>query len=85
MADQAQAVARENGVRQYSYYNVRSAENMDIYLHQPLIALEKDELDEANGTILFLRSRDIDREPEVKAVVEGKEQYRFGSWLFIVL
>lgn len=85
MADQAQAVARENGIRQYSYYNVRSAENMDIYLHQPLIALEKDELDEANGTILFLRSRDIDREPEVKAVVEGKEQYRFGSWLFIVL
>ncbi len=80
-------IASERGLNRFYYYKVKRPGNMDVYLHTDPLPLTLEELEQGiyGDGILFVREKEVEREPELKSFIEGKEQYQEGKHRIIVL
>lgn len=74
MSMAAQRVAEQRNIDSYAFYQFRSGENMDVYLgKQPKMVENMDELKKLNGTILFIRQREINRQDDLRDYLQNIE------------
>ena len=85
--------AEEHGFSRFVHYNFHTSENFDVYFKEMLgeegadrreieqFAIEeigKEDIGSLHGSVLFLMSRHIAKDPELAKAVEGRESYRYG-------
>ena len=85
--------AEEHGFSRFVHYNFHTSENFDVYFKEMLgeegadrreieqFAIEeigKEDIGSLHGSVLFLLSRHIAKDPELAKAVEGRESYRYG-------
>lgn len=74
MSMAAQRVAEQRNIDSYAFYQFRSGENMDVYLgKQPKMVENMDEFKKLNGTILFIRQREINRQDDLRDYLQNIE------------
>lgn len=74
MAAVAQKTAQERKIDTYAFYEFRSGENMDVYLNTELQCVNGvEELKKLNGTILFVRQREMNRQEDLRNYLENIE------------
>ncbi len=71
MAEEGRRIADDTGADSYAFYKFRNAADMDIYLRAPLTEVSSvarlDSLAGGNAaTVLFIRNREVRREPELE-------------------
>lgn len=82
-----QQVARQQDIKQYCYYNVRSAENMDVYLHRKIRRIDPDSLGckgSRKDFLLLVRQKDLLRHPSLPTLVRDKKKIPFQQYTIIV-
>jgi 4-amino-4-deoxy-L-arabinose transferase-like glycosyltransferase len=86
LAQKGKELAQKNGINSYCFYNVSRAANMDAYLNKELRELKDADLEnkQCNKSILFLRTKDIQKNSLLSKMVEGKEQFVEGKNSIIV-
>jgi len=86
LSKKGKELALENGINSYYFYNVGRAENMDAYLSQELKEVKESDLNKIQGkkAILFLRTKDIQNNPLLSKMVEGKEKCIEGKFSIVV-
>ena len=85
--------AEEHGFSRFVHYNFHTSENFDVYFKEMLgkegadrreieafsiEEIEKEDIGSLHGSVLFLLSRHIAKDPELAKAVEGRESYRYG-------
>ncbi len=80
-------LALRNGINSYYFYNLKRAQNMDVYLNQkPKELTEKDlNLQQYKNGILFLKTEDIKKHVFLQEIVHGKENKNIGKYSIVVL
>ena len=87
MAQKAQTIAREQGIKNYYYYPFRSGENMDAYLNQEINQIDLagiSSLIDKQKFILFVKNKDIIRNADLQKIIENRTSYTFGDYSIIV-
>ncbi len=85
--------AEEHGFSRFVHYNFHTSENFDVYFKEMLgkegagrqeieafsiEEIEKEDIGSLHGSVLFLISRHIAKDPELAKAIEGRESYRYG-------
>lgn len=85
--------AEEHGFSRFVHYNFHTSENFDVYFKEMLEKegagrqeieafaieeIEKEDIGSLHGSVLFLKSRHIAKDPELAKAIEGRESYRYG-------
>lgn len=87
ISQKAQTIAHEKGIKNYYFYKFRSGENIDAYLHHEIKQLGISELNSQGNQgefILFVRNKDIKREPELQKIIGNKEAYSVGNYSIVL-
>lgn len=83
LADKGEKLRKEDEGSSYYSFNFEKAENMDVYLHEPVIDIEDlDTLKTAvneKSMVLFVRKKDIKRNEELKSILNNCSQFEVGS------
>lgn len=82
-----QQVARQQNIQQYRYYNIRSAENMDVYLHRKIQKTEPDIIIRENPEedfILLVRQKDLIRNASLGKLVKNKRNIPFQQYNIVI-
>lgn len=85
---QAQAVAGEYNIYDFYYYKFRSGEYLDIYLGNHTTPHRADNIEELNrkhNFILFLRNKDIPKNPKLQQLLMDKAIHKVGNYCFIIV
>lgn len=83
----AQTLAHQEGIKDYYFYPFRSAENMDAYLQQEINPLDVAGISSLIGKqkfILFVRNKDVIRNPDLHEIVKVQKSYPVGDKIIIV-
>ena len=85
--------AEEHGFSRFVHYNFHTSENFDVYFKEMLEKegagkqeieafaieeIEKEDIGSLHGSVLFLISRHIAKDPELAKAIEGRESYKYG-------
>ena len=85
--------AEEHGFSRFVHYNFHTSENFDVYFKEMLgkegagkqeieafaiEEIEKEDIGSLHGSVLFLISRHIAKDPELAKAIEGRESYKYG-------
>ena len=85
--------AEEHGFSRFVHYNFHTSENFDVYFKEMLEKegagkqeieafaieeIEKEDIGSLHGSVLFLISRHIAKDPELAKAIEGREIYKYG-------
>lgn len=81
--ERAMELAAENGIKEFVYYDFKAGDNFDVYLGQQLKRLSKEELPVLSEAVLFVKTRDIERDSVLNAAVGHKETYEYGEFSII--
>ncbi len=87
MSKKAQTIANEKGIKNYYFYKFRSGENIDAYLHQEIKQLGISELNSQGRQqefILFVRNKDVKKDPELEKIIGNKESYNIGNYSIVL-
>ena len=87
LTEEAQALARQNGISEFYFFNFRSGENMDVYLKKEIKKLDLDQirqLEDKQSFILFIRNKDLKRNEELPQVINGRQSYVIGDYSIII-
>lgn len=87
MARAGRELAAENGTGGYCTFEVRRAENMDVYLGEDLEAVGRDDIlsGRCGGKVLFFRVRNAARDEELMEYLDTLEFRTFGKFAVAVL
>ena len=83
LAEKGQEISTKGIKNRYYAFNFEKAENMDVYLHEPVINIE--DLDilstvmKEKNIVLFVRKKDIKRNQELKSILNNFNQFEIGS------
>lgn len=82
-----EGIARQKKIDSFYIYNPNRMGNIDVYLKHELKDLKESDLNSksCNKSILFVRTRDIGRNPLLKKMVDGKEQIIKGDCTIVIL
>lgn len=87
LCEKAVQIASDQHICQYYYYNIRSGENMDIYLQQKIRKIDIKQLEQSDGQedfVLFIRRKDILRTPGLKELISNKIRYPFTKYDIVI-
>ncbi|WP_319371940.1 glycosyltransferase family 39 protein [uncultured Ilyobacter sp.] len=83
LAEKGEKLRTEGGKSSYYAFNFEKAENMDVYLHEPVTNIgDLDTLKKAvneKSMVLFVRKKDIKRNQELKGILNNFSQFEIGS------
>ena len=87
LCKEGEEIARQKGIDSFYFYNSNKMANIDAYLKHDLKELKDADLNrkQCGKAILFARKKDIDRNPSLKKMVEGKEKIVKGECVIIIL
>ena len=87
LCEKAEQIAGDQHICQYYYYNIRSGENMDVYLQQKIRKIDIKQLEQSDGQedfVLFIRQKDILRTPGLKELIGNKIRYPFTKYDIVI-
>lgn len=87
LCQKAREIAAEHHIHSFCYFNLRSGENMDVYLDQEIQKLEMPEIREFSkkeNFILFIRQKDLLRKPELKEIINHQTVYPFTQYDIVI-
>lgn len=85
ICSQAKIIAEENNIDNYAYYDLRSADNFDVFLGKHLKELSKEELQSAENILIFTKTKNIDRDDVLKNFAGEYELYGSGEYTIIIV
>lgn len=88
MCRKAQSIARQNGINNYYYYNIRSGENMDSYLNQKISPIRPEEIEAFSNKqafILFVRDKDLSTNTDLQDISQKCETCNFKNYSIIIV
>ena len=88
LAGKAKEIAKEQKITHFYYYKLWNAKDMDIYLNNEIKEFKPDNPGlSGTGTkpaILFLYRRSAETDPQIRALVRGKQQQTVGSYSIVI-
>jgi len=86
LCEKAVELSKEHGIADYWVYNIKRAENMDVYLGKDIIKVDMEDIlnESSKNRLLMLRMKDIRNNPEISAAVSNKEQYQIGEHAIVI-
>ena len=87
LCEKAVELSEEHGIADYWVYNIKRAENMDVYLGKDIIKVDKEDIlnESPKNRLLMLRIKDIQNDPDILAAVLNKTQYQIGEHAIVIL
>ena len=84
---EAMRIAEEKGTAGYYVYKIPRPGSMDVFLgKEVMVASEEDILnDTLSGQLLLLPEKAVLNDTPIQSVISGKEQYKTGPYLIVVL
>jgi 4-amino-4-deoxy-L-arabinose transferase-like glycosyltransferase len=86
LCEKAVELSEEHNIPDYWVYNIKRAENMDVYLGKDIIKVEKEDILNAqpDNKILMLRAKDIKNDSDIRAALSNREQYQIGDHTVVI-
>ena len=87
VCQEAAEIANQQKIEHYYYYNFRSGENMDIYLNTEVKKIKIQEIQETaqkEDFILFLRNKDIRRNPALPLLLPKDHTVDCGNYRIVL-
>ncbi|WP_321437045.1 dolichyl-phosphate-mannose--protein mannosyltransferase [uncultured Bacteroides sp.] len=87
LCKEGKEIARQRGIDTFYFYNAGRMENIDSYLNHELKELKESDLNnmQCRKAILFVRTKDIERNPSLKKMVERKDKIIKGNCSIVIL
>jgi len=87
ISQKAQTIASKEGIKNYYFYKFRSGENLDTYLNQEILKVDIPDISgliNKQKFILFVKNKDLKKEPELYEITQNKESYIIGDYSIII-
>lgn len=87
LCKEATRIAEQKGISGYYVYKIPRPGSMDVFLGKEImVASEEDILnDTLSGQLLLLPEKAVLNDTPIQSVISGKEQYKTGPYLIVVL
>ncbi|HTN69353.1 MAG TPA: hypothetical protein VLZ33_07810 [Dysgonamonadaceae bacterium] len=82
----AMELSEERNISDYYVYKISRAENMDVYLKQDVITVNKEEILENNfkNKLIMLPIKHIVNDAEISSIIKTKEYYEIGKYMVVL-
>lgn len=86
LCKKAKSISESENIPDYWVYGISRAENMDVYLGQDIVEVEKEDIinPTAEKKLLMLKTNSIAGDPELSTVVQNKELHQIGDYTIVL-
>ncbi len=87
LSQEAKTIAAEKDIHRFYFYRFRSGENLDALLKQEIHPITLEEMKLLSGKqnfITFVKNKDLQKEEQLRNLIEQKQIYTVGNYSFIV-
>lgn len=86
LCEKAIELSEEYEIADYCVYNIKRAENMDVYLGKDILKIEKEDIvnEFLTHKLVMLRLKDIKNDPDIRAAVLNRVQYQVGNHAIVI-
>lgn len=82
----AMELSEERNLKNYYVFGISRAENMDVYLKQDIITVNKEEIleNDFKDKLVMLRVKYMVNDSEISSIIKTKEHYEMGKYMVVV-
>lgn len=86
LSEKAMELSEEHQIDDFWVYDISRAENMDVYFKKDIINVNREKIvnQPFGNRVLLLKSKTLKTDPEIYAVVHGREQYQIGRYTIVL-